>query len=295
MEGIIKGVKEIKKKSEFILLLLIISLIGAFIEFTYGSVYVGVVFFSICLVLLYIISSESPGRETRPKSLILMFTGAILIAADLTYNYLSGSAIQTLDTMVILLGASLIVANSNNSRLSELGAFGTYMSLFFLVGFASLYIIPSRLNIGIPHYYGHYFVALPVCAFLKLFGLDLELPELGMIEVKGVELVSLKMDLACFGWYSMLLIVSTLLAYSIAIEPYRRNKLFKIILVLVGASYVANFLRVSILVALAYYYGVETMMVFHSHLGWVLFAIILIPLMYVFMNRAGEIEGSGRE
>lgn len=285
MEGIIKGVKEIEKKSELILLLLIISLIAAFIEFTYGSVYVGVVFFSICLVLLYIISGERPGRETRPKSLILLFTGVILIAADLTYNYLSGSAIQTLDSMILLLGVSLIVANVNNSRLSELGAFGTYMSLFFLIGFASLYVIPSRLNIGIPHYYGHYLVALPVCALLKLFGLDLAVPELGIIEVKGIELSWLKMDLACFGWYSMLLIISTLLAYSIAIEPYRRNKLFKIILVLLGASYVANFLRVSVLAALAYYYGVETMMIFHSHLGWVLFAIILIPLMYVFLEQ----------
>ena len=284
MEGIIKGIKEPKKKSELILLLLIISLIGAFIELSYGSVYAGVVFSGICLVLLYIISSGRRGRETG-KSLILMFTGAILIVADLTYNYLSGSAIQTLDSMILLLGASLIVANANNRRLSELGAFGTYMSLFFLVGFTSLYIIPSRLNIEIPYYYGHYFVAVPVCALLKLFGLDLAVPEASIIVVKGVELTRLKMDLACFGWYSMLLIVSTLLAYSIAIEPYRRDKLFKIILVLVGASYVANVLRVSILVVLAYYYGVETMMVFHSHLGWVLFAIILIPLMYVFLEQ----------
>jgi len=54
---------------------------------------------------------------------------------------------------------------------------------------------------------------------------------------------------------------------------------------MVVASYFANFLRVSILVLLTYFYGVETMMIFHSHIGWILFAIILLPLMYIFMRK----------
>lgn len=290
MKERLKGIKELKNKPELILLVLIFFLIGAFIEFSYGSVYIGVVFFCICLLLLYRLSGEKAESETRHKSLILLFTGALMILTDLAYNYLSGSAIQTLDTMILLLGASLIAANSGNSRLSEFGAFGMYMSLFFLVFFASLYIIPSRLNIGIPHYYGHYFIALPVCAFLKMFGLDLEVPEMNMIAVRGVEQTCLKLDLACFGWYSLLLIVSTLLAYSITIEHYRRDKLLKIILVMIGASYVANLLRVSVLVALAYYYGVEIMMVFHSHLGWIIFAMILIPVLYFLMEREDKMK-----
>ncbi|HEC57320.1 MAG TPA: archaeosortase C [Candidatus Syntrophoarchaeum butanivorans] len=295
MEKEIRGVKGILNKPELILVLLIISLIASFIEFSYGSAYIGMVFLGICLILLLGISDRRSRGEARPRSILLLFTGVVLITGDLLYNFFSQSRIQTFDTMILLLGASLILWNLNNRRLSELGIFSTHMSLFFLIFFSLLYVIPSKLDIGIPFYYGHYLVALPVCALLKVFGLDLAVPEMNIIVVRGVELTRLKMDLACFGWYSMILIVSTLLAYSITIEHYRRGKLLKIILVLVGASYLANFLRVSILVVLAYYYGVKTMMVFHSHLGWVLFAVILIPLMYILMNGGSETEGNEKE
>lgn len=291
MEEFIKGLREIKKKPEVILLLLIIFLIGGFIEFTYGSVHIGVVFFCVCLVLLFILTGKKSAGKTRTfKSPILIAMGAVLIVATLSYNYLSGNPIQTLDSMVLLLGASLILANSNNGQLAELGAFSFYMSLFFLGFFISLYIIPSRLNIDIPLYYGHYFVALPVYGLLKMFGMDLELPAKGLIAVNGVEMTTLKMDLACYGWYSMFLIVSTLLAYTIVIEKYEKHKLLKLILAMVGASYAANFLRVLILVVLTFYYGVDTMMLVHSHLGWVLFTLILLPLLYVFLNAESEIQ-----
>lgn len=288
MKGFVKVLREVKDKSEVILFLLIISLIGAFIEFTYGSIHIGLVFFIICLLLLVILIGKS-ARETRTlKSPIFPVTGMVLIVADLSYNYLSGSQIQTLDSMVLLLGASLLLMSSRKNQYSEIGTFGACLSVFFLCFFMLLYTIPSELGIRIPAYYGHYFVALPVYGLLTMLGLNLELPALGLITVNGVELASLKMDLACFGWYSMFLIISTLLAYTLVIERYEWNKFLKILFVMVGASYAANFLRVTTLIVLTYYYGIETMMRVHSHLGWVLFALILMPLLYHLLNQENQ-------
>ncbi|WP_456487953.1 archaeosortase C [Candidatus Alkanophaga liquidiphilum] len=277
------GVNVAKIKSETLLLLLIIFLIGAFIELTYGSAVIGAIFLCVCAGILFILSGREAKAE-RKASKLLIAVGAALIVADLSYNYLLGSAVQTLDSMIILLGGSLILANTRNKRLCELGAFSTYMSLFFIVFFAALYVIPSRFDIGIPKYYGHYFVALPVSSVLRALGLRLDVPTMNVIEVRGVEPVWLRMDLACFGWYSMLLIISTLLAYDLTIKSYERRKLLKILAIMTVASYAANLLRVSTLAVIAYYYGVDMMMFFHSHLGWILFAAILIPLMYIFLK-----------
>ena len=270
-------------RPEMLLFLLIIFLIGAFIELTYGSAVVGIVFLCVCVGILFVLSGKGV-KARRRTSKLLMAVGATLVVADICYNHFSGSALQTLDSMIILLGVSLILANSRDERLCELGAFSTYMSLFFIVFFASLYVIPSRLNIGIPKYYGHYFVALPVSVILGTLGLRLDVPAMNVIEVRGVEPVWLRMDLACFGWYSMLLIISTLLAYDLTIKSLERKKLLKILIIMMIASYAANLLRVSTLVVIAYYWGVETMMLFHSHLGWMIFAAILIPLMYAFLR-----------
>ena len=263
---------------------IVISLIAAFIELSYGSVYIGIAFFFLCLCFLFFTKRSSEKGESKSRSLFLIFIGAILIISDITYNFISQSDIQTLDSMILLLGLSLIIANMSG-KFGDIGAFSTYMCIFFLIFFALLYIIPSKLNMNISHYYGHYFIALPICSLLNIFGFNLSLPETGTIRVNGFERAWLKMDLACFGWYSMILIVSALLSYNITIERFQGKKLLKIILVMVAASYFANFLRVSILVLLTYFYGVETMMIFHSHIGWILFAIILLPLMYIFMRK----------
>ncbi len=58
-----------------------------------------------------------------------------------------------------------------------------------------------------------------------------------------------------------------------------------IVLFIVSVTvYLANLLRIAILVTVAYFYGLETMMMFHTHVGWMLFATILILIMY-FITR----------
>jgi archaeosortase C (PEF-CTERM variant) len=187
--------------------------------------------------------------------------------------------------MIILLGVSLFMYGSG-TWLAELGRFSIYFTSIFLILFITLFLIPMRINIDLPYYYGQYAVTMPVVFLLNSIGLNVRIPEDRLIEVLGNYHALLKIDLACFGWYSILLIVSMLVAYNLTIERRSWSKIVKIMLVLVGASYLANLLRVSALVVLTYYYGVERMLSIHSHLGWILFVIILLPITYIFMKNS---------
>jgi len=270
-------------KNELLIFILAVLVVSSFIELAYGSPYIGIAFFILSVILLIYISKRVEISVESHRSAPAIITGLSIVLADLIYNYVYSSEIQTFDSMVILLGFSIALSGSG-TKYSDLGRFSTYFSSIFLVLFLSLFMIPERFEVDLPYYYGHYAVTLPAVCLLTALGLRVTIPEMRFIEVFGVQHVVLKIDLACFGWYSMLLVTSMLLAYDLTMERLGRGKLLKILAVMIVASYLANLLRVSILVVTAYYYGMDTMMLIHSHLGWILFAAVLIPLVYVFLR-----------
>lgn len=60
--------------------------------------------------------------------------------------------------------------------------------------------------------------------------------------------------------------------------------LVKVTVILIIASYLANLLRVLSLVSIGYYYGLDTMLIFHTFLGWALFVAIVLPMAYVYLK-----------
>jgi archaeosortase C (PEF-CTERM variant) len=157
------------------------------------------------------------------------------------------------------------------------------MSLIFLVLFSAVYVLPGMLGVKLPYYYGHYFITLPVASVLRAAGLNLEVVSMNLLNVGGKTNSLIGLDMACYGFYSMFLIISATTAYGITMKLQLR-RLLPVLLILAAASYAANFLRVSTLITLAYYYGTETMLLVHSHLGWLFFGFILLPLMYLFLK-----------
>jgi len=269
-------------KQEILIFLLAILIVSSFIELTYGSIYLGLIFLALSGLILIILSKGTKAAPKSKTSLTIIF-GIIIVVGDLIYNYLTHSEIQTFDSMILLLGLS-ITLSASGTKFADLGRFGIYFSSIFLLFFIVLFIIPEKLNIDIPYYYGHYCVTLPAVFLLSSLGLNVRVPEKRLIEVFGVQNVTLKIDLACFGWYSMLLITSMLISYHLTIQKLESRKLVKVLLIMLIACYLANLLRVLILISTAYYYGIDTMMLLHSHIGWILFAIIVIPLSYILVS-----------
>ncbi|HEY9246629.1 MAG TPA: archaeosortase C, partial [Candidatus Methanoperedens sp.] len=268
------------------LVLFVIFIIASFVELTFGgfggSVYLAIIFFVISLFLLAKIKGSEQTRLKPSKKFILL--GCVIIIADIIYNVKKGSDFGTLDTTLIFLGISMIALSLKNKDISSLGEFGVYFSSIALALFLLLYAIPSRLGSNIYDYYGYYAVTIPSIFILKSLNLSLHLDSLTTIHAYGVEDVSYQIDLGCFGFYSMILIISTVVAYRMTLAKKNSHSIAKIAVILVLASYFANLLRVMGLVYIGYYYGLGTMQVFHTFLGWILFAGIVLPITYFYLK-----------
>ena len=48
----------------------------------------------------------------------------------------------------------------------------------------------------------------------------------------------------------------------------------------VAVAYISNLFRVIVLYLTVYYYGEETMMLVHTHIGWIIFAGVAAGIMY---------------
>jgi len=270
-------------KHELVVSIVVVLLISAFIEFLYGLHILGFVFLALLILVLSFVSKDITSAEYR-KNLRLAMIGMVIVVSVLIYNYMLRSDWGNLDVMTILFGSSLILMGSTNRNVSMIARFTACMSLLFVIFFLFLYSIPRVFSIPLPYYYGHYMVTLPVATVLKHLGLNVDVPSMRIIRVNGVEPLNLKIELSCFGWYSLLLALSTVLSYSLTIKKIERRKLMIVLLVVSVTVYLANLLRIAILVTVAYFYGLKTMMMFHTHAGWILFAMILIPIMY-FITR----------
>ncbi len=279
------------KKPEFVLVLFVTFIIASYVELTFGgfgsSGYLALIFFIISLILLARLLNLKGDRpqirlKASKKSILL---GSVIIIADILYNLKTGSDIQTLDTMLIFLGASLISISLKNDYASSLGQFGVYFSSIFLLLFLIVYAIPSRLGSNIYDYYGYYAITIPALFILQsLFGFSLHMDSLITFHAYGVEDIYYKVDLGCFGFYSMILIISTVLAYRLTSSSKNPSSLVKITVILVIASFLANLLRILGLVSIGYYYGLDTMLIFHTFLGWVLFAALVLPMAYFYLK-----------
>ena len=269
--------------SSFSPIVLAILIVAASIELAYGTFYVGLAFLFLASFLLFFSATKLKSKEKFERSSLMMVTGIVVILADLVLNYVMLSEVQTFDTMLLLFGFSLIFYGSGN-RYAEIGKFGVYFALIFLVLFAFLFMLPARVSMYFPYLYGHYAVAVPVVRVLEVLGIDVRIADFRLIEVLGENHALLRIDLACFGWYSLLLVTSMVTAYNITFRWKNWSSIWRILIVLIVSVYLANLLRVATLVYLTYRFGTDFMLLVHSHLGWIFFVLVLLPLSYKLLR-----------
>jgi len=262
-----------------ILFLLIFALfLGATVEISEGSIFLGILLFIIAIIL---ISRIKVGKSYVIKqSKLHMFVGALIVASDIAYNILTHSELGTLDIMTFLLGISLIAYDINNEEISRMGKFGAYMSATFIVLFLFFFSLFNHLNIDFTHTFDHYFVLLPSVFIIKTIGIPIHVIATETVRIQGVEDMSVIIGGPCSGLYSMFLLIALMVAYT-RIEQVERSKFFSLLLISVVVAYIANLMRVSTLYIVGFYYGKELMYTVHVHLGWVIFVIVVAVLLYV--------------
>jgi len=124
------------------------------------------------------------------------------------------------------------------------------------------------------------------CTILNLFGFAAEIsttygnPVITITQANGTPL-SFTVDIACSGIYSLIgfLIFATFIAYIARTKTWKKPAIFLIGLPLI---YLLNILRITIIVLLGYYYGMELAMnIFHLLGGWTLIFLGTLLLLII--------------
>jgi archaeosortase C (PEF-CTERM variant) len=261
-----------------VLILLILALFtGATIEVCEGSIYTGIGLF-IAAAFLFTRFKLTNSINSKSSKLYLL-VGFIIVITDIIYNFNRGSSFGTLDTMTFFLGVSLMAFGIGNQQFQRMGEFGAYISVVFIVLFLFFYSILGTLNINFMHVFDHYFILLPTVGILGLIGIPLKVVATETVCLQGVEEMTIIIGGPCSGLYSMFLLMGLIFGYS-RVEKIEFKKTLLILGFSMLVAYLSNLFRVIILYLTAYTYGKETMMLVHTHLGWIIFAIIAAFIMY---------------
>ncbi len=272
---------ENETKNLVIILLVLAMFVGITVEVSEGSTVVGAILFLISIFLLTRINFNNLGDSgILKKSKTYFVLGAFIVVADLIYNFKNGGELGTLDVMTLLFGASLIGIHFQNPQVNRISRFGAYITSVFVILFLIFYTSFSLLNIDFLHKFDHYLILLPTVGILNLAGIPLEVIATETVRISGVEEMILIIGGPCSGLYSMFLLIGIVFGYS-RIENLNTNKTLMMLGFCVLVAYISNLFRVVVLYFTAYMYGQETMMVVHTHLGWIIFAVVAAFIMYL--------------
>jgi archaeosortase C (PEF-CTERM variant) len=265
-------------KTNITLFLLIISLFtGATIEISEGSIYTGFGLFFIAVILATRLHFNN--YTTHKYSKLYLLLGLIFIAVDLIYNLSAKRSIGTLDTMTFFLGISLMAVGIGNKQSRHLGEFGTYICFVFIILYSIFYVAFGKLNIDFIHTFDHYLILLPTVKILELTGIPIEVTTTETVHLQGVEDLTIIIGGPCSGLYSMFLLIGIVFGYS-KIEKIEPGKTLLILGLSILIAYISNLFRVIILYLTAYEFGQKTMTVVHTHLGWIIFAVVAAFIIY---------------
>ncbi|KKG15972.1 hypothetical protein EO98_04520 [Methanosarcina sp. 2.H.T.1A.6] len=270
-----------EENKNLVLILLVLALFtGMAVEVSEGSTTVGVILFLASVLLLTRINFKHVGNSgLLKKSKTYFVIGAFIVAADLYYNFKNGGELGTLDVMTLFFGASLIGTQLQNPQIERVSRFGMSISSVFVILYLIFYTMFAFLNIDFLHKFDHYFILLPTVKLVGMTGIPLEVIATETVRVSGVEEMIVVIGGPCSGLYSMFLLIGIVFGYS-RIENMEVNKTLKMLGFCVAVAYISNLFRVVVLYLTAYYYGQETMMLVHTHIGWIIFATVAAGIMY---------------
>ena len=269
----------------FLFLLMLALFVGGSMEFSHGSAYVGALFFVLMFILMLNLRIKGTATEKNPFKFPRTL-GIAIIIGDIAFNYfIKGGIIGEIgemDAMAMFLGVSLIISGVDNEWLRKVGLFGTYMSLVvvaFDVIFGKLH-----LWLDVLIYYDHYFVTIPSAYLCRVIGMPIQVVRLNTVCIQGSQDLTIGIGGPCSGIVSMFMLMGIITAYALTVNLRNMRGVLKIFVIAILIAYVANLSRVSALYTIGYLYGYDIMMFWHTHLGWIIFAGVVIVIMWILSN-----------
>ncbi|MBA3045648.1 MAG: archaeosortase/exosortase family protein [Candidatus Thermoplasmatota archaeon] len=206
-------------------------------------------------------------------------------------NYYLGSN----DYVALLLGGVLIAYNFIPKRYAVERDFALLFSLLLFI----LLVIPTTIleltssdaDTNSPITY--YLLAAPTAALSRLFGIpvvspfmDAGTPIYNHMEIIGNDgmPIILSISLSCSGLYSVAIFVSAFIAF-VAVEYKKFDRKVGLLLGIgIFLAWVANILRMTLIIVVGYYEGAATMVWVHNNVGELIF-MAWVTLFWLFMFR----------
>ena len=215
--------------------------------------------------------------------------GALMVIADLYYNYFLAAtpALLTEDIIILLTAASLLSYGLVPHRYGKERDF----VLIFFIMLSTILVAPLLLaRLYLQNFdasvdvYSWVALAPETAAFLSIVGVPAHVvavpgytaPGLVFTPPKvGME-VTLVITTACSGIYSFGVFASAFLAFVFSEFEKPSRRLWILLALGVLAAYVANILRMSVIVLVGYYLDssqtdLQNMLIAHSYAGWIIF------------------------
>lgn len=230
---------------------------------------------------------------------LIPVSGIAVLVMIISYNlFLAGEFyLGSNDYVALVLAVVLLVYNFIPEKYFVERDFALLFSILLFI----LLVIPTTIlsmsseepDTNVPLTY--YLLALPTATFVRLFGIDVISPgtnpatgllAYNMMEVPGPEGVNLPLGigLSCTGLYSVAIFVSAFIAF-VAVEYMRFDrKVLSLLGIGIFLAWVANILRMSIIVMVGRFYGAETMVWTHNNIGELIF-MAWITMFWLFMFR----------
>ncbi len=234
----------------------------------------------------------------RLKSL-LPVTGIAILAAVMLFNLVIRETfyLGSNDYVALFLAGVLLAYNYVPSKYSVERDFAF---LFSILLFVFLVIPTTVLSLGggetdtnSPLTY--YLLAMPTAGMVRLLGIQVEAPVYNAVSdtylynqmiFDGPDgfPINLSIGLSCSGLYSVAIFVSAFIAF-VAIEYKKADRKVITLLILgITSAWLANIIRMTIIVLVGRYYGAETMEWVHNNIGELIF-MAWISLFWLFMFR----------
>ncbi len=238
---------------------------------------------------------------------VLPVAGLAVIAAVVLFNLVVRDEfyLGSNDYVALFLAGTLVAYNYIPAKYAVERDFAMLFSILLFL----LLVIPTTMlstgdsggaDTNTPLTY--YLLVMPTAALVRLMGVDVVAPVHNVItdtylynqmEIPGPDgfPISLSIALSCSGLYSVAIFVSAFIAF-VAVE-YRKFDRVVATLLMVGIAlaWIANILRMCIIVLVGTRYGAETMEWVHNNIGELIF-MAWVTVFWLFMfRRFGILDG----
>jgi len=240
---------------------------------------------------MYYIYRKDQIETVAPQevNLKLASLGLLLILVDVSYNIIVKDEFRYFDYGMILAGIFIVLLNINwlsglkiEKQMVLFSSYFVFITMvmygFFFKGVQFLLGETSKGSNPLWDWFSSNVVSISM-PFLNLIGRTTT--DGAVISFNGF---TVSIGYACSGIESISVFASAVIAYFISLNNKDIKKMLKYILIGGAALYIMNILRVIILILTGYYYGVDSMMFVHEHLGWILFVAGMSIFWYLVFN-----------